>query len=57
MAKTLSRKKKIDAIVSQVDNWDLDTLLDYAKDRMRELLKNCSPATLDEEYRNSCERE
>lgn len=50
----LSRKQKIEAIVEQVDGWDLETLIDYAKDRMREALKTCSPETLDEEYHNNC---
>ena len=46
----LSRKQKIDTIVNQVNAWDLDTIMDYAKDCMREKLKTCSPEELEDEY-------
>ena len=54
MARKLSRKKKIEAIVATVDDWDLDTLIGYVKDHLREILKISPPEVLDEEYHNNC---
>lgn len=51
-ARPLSRKQKIAVIVNQINAWDLDTIMDYAKDRMEEALKKCSPEELEDEYRN-----
>lgn len=50
----LSKKQKIDAIVNQINAWDLDSIMDYAKSMMEEALKKCSPEEVDEEYRRQC---
>lgn len=44
-----TRRAKINKIVEQVEDWDLKTLIDYAKMRMKEALLCCSDQDLDDE--------
>lgn len=45
-----TKAEKIDAIIEQIDNWDLETLIDWAKERRRELLEKESDEVIDEAY-------
>lgn len=51
MAKRKTKEDKIVEIISEVDDWDLDTLIDWAKDKMREDLEQLSPKGFNDEYK------
>lgn len=46
----MTREEMIEALVDQVDNWDFDTLLSFARDYRREALAQESPETLSRLY-------
>ena len=50
----MTNDEKIQAIVATIDDWDLKTCVDYAKDRMEEALRQYCDTELDEEYRIAC---
>lgn len=51
MAKRLrSKKAQIDAILEQVDGWDIDTLISTVKDFRRPLLEKEDAKTIDQIY-------
>ena len=50
MAKT--RAEKEEELVDQVDGWDLDSLVDFAKDNLENFYKKLSNEEIDEEYEN-----
>jgi hypothetical protein len=45
-----TRQKKIDALVNNVDGWEMDAIIEYAKDRRRELLEKATDEVVDLEY-------
>jgi hypothetical protein len=44
------REKKIAAICDAMDNWDLETLLQWAKDVRGDMLKNVGDDVIELEY-------
>ena len=42
MEDTISKENRIDDIISTVDDWELEELIDYAKDQYRQDLENCT---------------
>lgn len=51
----MTREEKIAAIVKCIDDWDLDTVVQYAKDRMEEFLVEVNDEELNREYQEACE--
>jgi len=47
----MNRSEKIDALVNEMDDWDLETLRDWAKETRREMLQKFSSDAIDEECR------
>lgn len=45
-----NRQKMIQAILNTIDDWDLETLIDYAKAQVRNDLDDLSERELIEEY-------
>lgn len=54
MPKQITRAVKVEAILSAMDDWDLDTLLSWAKDQRRELLDKCSDAEVQDCWESDC---
>jgi len=52
--KKLTRKQMIDIIVNNMNNWDPDEVLEWAKDHMCLILNECSKAQLEREYEDQC---
>jgi len=52
--KKLTRKQMIDIIVNNMNNWDPDMVLEWAKDHMCLTLNKCSKAQLEREYEDQC---
>ncbi len=50
-----SRQKRIEEIVSRVEDWSLEALVEYAKDQITEYLENLSDKELDDEYQSYLE--
>jgi hypothetical protein len=48
--KKLTREEMIEAIVNQVDDWDLATLIEVAKRNLREELKRATDEEMESEY-------
>ena len=46
----MTREEKIAAIVNGIDDWDLDTVVQYAKDRMEDFLVEVNDEELNREY-------
>lgn len=53
----LSRKEKIKRIVDEVDSWDIETLVYYAKDRTEQELNSLGDSSINDEFATSFEYE
>lgn len=48
----MTRKQKIEAIVEQMENWDLETIIEVAKDMRRDELKRLSAKQIETLYQH-----
>jgi len=46
----MTDKEKILAIVETMDNWDLDTLISWARDVREEMLSRCTSEEINQTY-------
>ena len=46
----ISRQQAVDDILDRVNDWDIDTLLNYVNHHYGEYLKSCSISNLEQEY-------
>lgn len=46
----MRKKEKIEAILETMEEWDVKTLMGFAQDVRRELLKKCSAKQINEVY-------
>lgn len=51
MAEKLSREEMIEDIVSEVDDWELDILIAYSKECLRNALNDMVPEELEKEWK------
>ncbi len=47
----LTKKQMIKKILRQVEDWDLETLINYAQDMMNERIKNYTLEEIKQEYK------
>lgn len=57
VAKKLSRREKINKLVEEVDDWELDTLLDFARGHLRQLLEKASDEEVDKCFNEATDKE
>jgi hypothetical protein len=50
----MTREQMIQAMLAQVEDWDLDNLIDYVQDQMRQLLENADIESVQRDYEQSC---
>ncbi len=50
----MSREQKVEDILDAMDNWDLETLVSWAKDVRRNLLENLSDIEIQECWETEC---
>ena len=48
--KKMLREEKIEELVNNVDSWDNETLIEFAKDVLREDYRNFSDEEIDKQY-------
>lgn len=49
----LTKQDKINAIVAQVVNWDLDNLIEYVQEDLKIQLASATSNEIDEEYKHA----
>lgn len=49
-----TREEKIEALVADISNWDLGTLIGYAKHVMRAALESSTDEEVDSDYLEAC---
>ena len=53
----MTRQEKIEAIIEDVPNWDLETLIDFVQSVLMEDLDKASDSTIDNYYESTEENE
>ena len=49
-----TREEMIEAVVNSVEDWDLNTLIEYAMNSVEEDIKNLDDGDLEQVYFDSC---